>query len=88
MIARTDCRDKIKGYITENLTNVDEDQEIHDDDNIFMKGFVNSLFAMKLLSFVEKEFEITVDDDDIEISKFSSVNKIVELIEKKRVLHG
>ena len=47
-------------------------------------GFVNSLFAMKMLNYVENEFGVSVDNDDMEISNFSSVNNIVEFINKKQ----
>ena len=41
------------------------DQELKDSDDIFALGYVNSMFAMQLVQFVEKEFAITVDDADL-----------------------
>jgi len=75
---------KIRSYIEDNLVIFEDEAEFTDDDNIFKMGFVNSLFAMKLLNFVEKEFEITVENDEIDIKNFSSVSKIVQLVESKR----
>ena len=75
---------KIRSYIEDNLVVFEDEAEFTDDDNIFKMGFVNSLFAMKLLNFVEKEFEITVENDEIDIKNFSSVSKIVQLVESKR----
>ena len=77
-------REKIRNYIECNLTVFDDVVVFNDNDNIFKKGFVNSLFAMKLLSFIEKEFDVEVEDDDIEIANFSSVNNIIGLINRKR----
>ncbi|MFL1674121.1 acyl carrier protein [Paenibacillus dendritiformis] len=57
--------------------------ELQDDDDIFSLGFVNSLFAMQLVMFLEKEFHIRVDNKDLDINNFRSINKIVELIERK-----
>lgn len=57
--------------------------ELLDDDDIFSLGFVNSLFAMQLVMFLEKEFHIRVDNKDLDINNFRSINKIVELIERK-----
>jgi len=73
----------IRDFIMSNLVVFDEDAKFTDDDNIFKKGFVNSLFAMKLLGYVEETFDITVDDDDMELSNFSSINNIIGLIDKK-----
>ena len=74
---------RIRNYIQSNLIVFDDEAEFSDSDNIFKLGFVNSLFAMKLLNFVETEFGITVDNEDINISNFSSVNNIVSLVERK-----
>lgn len=57
--------------------------ELQDDDDIFSLGFVNSLFAMQLVMFLEKEFHIRVVNKDLDINNFRSINKIVELIERK-----
>ena len=56
---------------------------LQDNDNIFELGYVNSLFAMKMLNYVENEFKINIENEDMDIKNFSSVNNIVRLIEKK-----
>lgn len=66
-----------------NLIVFDEEANFTDDDNIFKKGFVNSLFAMKLLEYVEKTFKISIDEEDMDLSNFSSVNNIINLVDKK-----
>ncbi|WP_270171072.1 acyl carrier protein [Paenibacillus sp. SYP-B4298] len=73
----------VKNFIQQNLIIFEEDVEIQADDNIFALGFVNSLFAMQLLQFIEREFAITVDNEDLEIANFSTLNKIISLIDKK-----
>ena len=78
-----EINEKIRAYIMKNLIVFEEDVEFSDSDNIFKMGFVNSLFAMKLLNFVESEFKITVENDEINIENFSSVDKINHLITSK-----
>ncbi|OYD09087.1 acyl carrier protein [Paludifilum halophilum] len=75
---------KVRSYIENNLVVFEENVQFSDDDNIFERGFVNSLFAMKLLNYIEQDFGITVDNEDLDIANFSTVNNIVSLIEKKR----
>lgn len=79
-----DIKQKIRRFIADNLIKFDEDLDFSDDDNIFSMGFVNSLFAMKLLNYIEAEFCMTVESDEMELSNFSSVNNIVNFINKKR----
>ncbi len=56
---------------------------IANSDDIFALGFANSLFAMQLVAFVEKEFAIEIDSDDLEIDNFRSVDAISALVERK-----
>lgn len=56
---------------------------ITDDDDFFAKGFVNSLFAMQLVMWVEKEFDIAVEDQDLDIQNFNTVNAVAGFVERK-----
>jgi methoxymalonate biosynthesis acyl carrier protein len=57
--------------------------EVKDDEDIFALGFVNSLFAMQLVMFVENEFQMTVEDADLHIDNFRTVNAVVGLVKRK-----
>jgi acyl carrier protein len=39
---------------------------------------------MKLVNYIEEDFGIQVENDDLEITNFSSVNRITEFIESKQ----
>lgn len=75
--------EKVRTFITENLIVLDDEDDFQDSDNIFELGYVNSLFAMKLLNYVEKEFSLKIENEDMDIQNFSSVNAIVNLVERK-----
>ena len=79
-----DYRNEVRNFIMENLSIDDDNVSFTDDDNYFELRFVNSLFAMKLVNFVEQKFDIEVDNDELDIKNFSTVNNIVALINKKR----
>lgn len=76
-------KEVIRKFIEENLVIFEDEAEFSDSDNIFELGFVNSLFAVKLLNYIETEFNINISNDELNISNFSSVNNIVALIETK-----
>lgn len=73
----------VREYIQGNLLLQDENVVFLDDDNIFELGYVNSLFAMKLIVFLENQFGIVVETDDMEIDNFSSVKSIISFIHHK-----
>ncbi|MEE0931174.1 MAG: acyl carrier protein [Acutalibacteraceae bacterium] len=56
---------------------------VADDDNIFEMRLVNSLFAMQLVNFIEQEFDVTLDNDELDIDNFKDINSIVSLIDSK-----
>ena len=72
-------KEKIKVFLSK-FVNVNE---IEDTDNIFEKGLVTSLFAMNLVHFIEKEFDISIDNTELDLDNFKDINSIVALIGKK-----
>jgi acyl carrier protein len=56
--------------------------EISSTDNIFQIGFVNSLFAMELVMYIEKAFGVTVPNDELRIENFHSAQSMTELVDR------
>lgn len=78
-----DVRESIRGYLRDNITVLGDD-ELRDDDNIFDKGFVSSIFAMQLLAHIESTFDVEVPDDYLSLQRFSSVERMTEMVEELR----
>jgi methoxymalonate biosynthesis acyl carrier protein len=70
---------KIKEFLSRFFKNHD----LQPEEDIFALGFVNSLLAMQLVAFVEKEFGIQVADEDLDLDNFRSIRAISLLIERK-----
>lgn len=70
---------KVRTFISTHLRR----QELTCDQDIFALGLVNSLFAMQLVNFVEREFGITVEPDDLEIENFNTIDAITDLVHRK-----
>jgi methoxymalonate biosynthesis acyl carrier protein len=56
---------------------------LKDDDDLFESGIVNSLFAVQLMTYIEKTFGIEVGMDDLEIENFKSLNATTDFVLKK-----
>jgi methoxymalonate biosynthesis acyl carrier protein len=70
---------KIRAFLSRFFQTV----ELKEEDDIFALGFVNSLFAMQLITWVEKEFSIRIEDEDLEVTNFSTIAAIANLIARK-----
>jgi methoxymalonate biosynthesis acyl carrier protein len=72
-------KETIKRFI---LSSIDFTQ-LEDDDNLFESGIVNSLFAVQLMTFIEKAFSIEVGLDDLDIENFKSLSATTAFVLKK-----
>lgn len=69
-------KERLLQYVSKAASGVD----VKMDDDIFEMGLVHSLFAMQLILFIEKEFDIELEDKDLDFKKIRTVNDIAELV--------
>ncbi|HEX6900420.1 MAG TPA: acyl carrier protein [Thermoanaerobaculia bacterium] len=75
--------DQTQTKIKEFLSRFFKSHDLQPDEDIFALGFVNSLLAMQLVAFVEKEFGVRVEDEDLDLDNFRSINAISSLVSRK-----
>ena len=73
-----------KQQIREFVSRFVRGHDLGDGEDIFATGFVNSMFAMQLVQFVETTFAVTVESDDLDIDNFRSIDAIAALVERKQ----
>lgn len=78
-----DIQAKTRAFLAKYIQNID----LQDDQDIFEMGFVNSLFAMQLVLFVENEFGFALDNEDLDIDNFRTISAIANLVQRKLVTH-
>jgi len=79
MMQAADIKEAVRQFIFSSIRLPD----LGDDDNLFESGIVNSLFAVQLMTFVEKAFGIEVQSDDLDIENFKSLNATTEFVVRK-----
>lgn len=75
----TSIASKVRSF----LTSFVQDDDFEDSDNIFELGLVNSLMAMQLVLFLEKEFQCKFSNEELNLRNFRSVDAIVSLLASK-----
>jgi acyl carrier protein len=72
-------KETVRNFIN-NSINIDG---LGDDENLFESGIVNSLFAVQLMTFVERIFRIEIGMEDLDVENFKSVSATAMFIERK-----
>jgi methoxymalonate biosynthesis acyl carrier protein len=75
-----EIKGKLKSFILGSVNIPD----VGDDENLFASGIVNSLFAIQLMTFIEKTFAIECDVDDLDIENFKSLSATAAFVAMKR----
>ena len=71
----------IKQYIVDKI--VGEEIEIADDASLFSEGIIDSLGNVKLISFLEKQYNIRIEPGEITMENFDTIKQIVAFVEQK-----
>ena len=70
-------------YIQEQLL-TDPEIELVAEDDLLGGGLVDSIGMVKLISFIEKEYQLTIPPQDMLIENFMSVNHIEQYLEGRK----
>ena len=76
----TDARAAIRDWLQENVTG---GRDVANDELLIENGVMTSLQTVELVTFLEDEFGITVEDDEFDEENFGSVDAIAALVEGK-----
>jgi methoxymalonate biosynthesis acyl carrier protein len=57
---------------------------LRDDEDMFSTGYVNSMFAMQLVAFIEQAFGFQVEGEDLDLDNFRSVDALVGFVARKQ----
>ncbi|KUF16617.1 acyl carrier protein [Streptomyces silvensis] len=74
---------ELSEFLTANLG-----QELALDDDYFTLGLVNSLFAMELVTFVERQYAIEVQVDDLDLDNFRTLGRLRDFVLAKTAHRG
>ena len=78
-IDEKEIKETVRSFILSSINLPD----LKDEDNLFESGIVNSLFAVQLMTFIEKTFAIEVGMDDLDIGNFKSLNATTAFVLRK-----
>lgn len=71
---------KLKEYITDAFLYDREEVSLTADFQLVKQGVVDSMGIFRLITFLEEEFGVTVEPDEVVISNFETIDAITALV--------
>ena len=78
-----DVRELVRGYIVENFLFGDESPLTGDGISLLDEGIIDSVGVMELVAFLEQDFDISVEDDELVPGNLDSVSNLVGFVGRK-----
>jgi acyl carrier protein len=75
---------KIRSYILENYMFTDDHSQLPDHGSFLEQGIVDSTGMMEIIYFLEDEFGIAVEEDEMRPENLDSVARIASYIRRKQ----
>ena len=79
----TDFKATIKDFIIENFL-FGDDEGLKDDISFLEEGIIDSTGILELITFLEEDFSIEIDDEEMIPENLDSINNIIAFLNKKQ----
>ena len=78
-----DIKQRIFDFIIETFS-IEADEDFTTDVNLFDYGYVDSLDAMTILSFLESTFSIEISQRDLMLYPMNSIDELTAVVQMKK----
>ena len=78
----SDAKEKVRAFVVENFL-FGEENGLTDGSSFLEDGIIDSTGILELVDFLEDEFSISVDDEELVPENLDSLNNVTAYIEKK-----
>jgi len=78
-----DLKSKIRQCIVETFLFGSEEEPFGDDDSFLEKGIIDSTGVLELIEYIEENFRIKVEDDELVPENLDSLNNVTAYIMRK-----
>jgi acyl carrier protein len=79
----TDFAQAVRAYILEEFLPGENPVELKDDTPLISGGILDSVGTLKLVSFLEEKFQITVEANEVDVTNLDTIGAICKLVQSK-----
>ena len=65
------------------LITADEAKDLKDDDSLFQNEVLDSVSILQLLAFVDAEFDVRIESEDVNPDNFDSIERLARYVKRK-----
>jgi len=80
----TMSHEMIRNFVIENFLFGQGGEELSNDDEFLKMGIMDSMGVLELVGFIEEEFGISMEDEELVPENLDSVNRIMAFVTRKR----
>ena len=82
-IDKMDINPRIRQFVLKHFPLARKQSSIEDDSSLLETGIIDSLGVLDLVSFIEKEFKITISEEDLLADNFESIARMTAFVQSK-----
>lgn len=79
-----DIINRLRDFVRENFLYMYSDFQLADEDRLLEKGVIDSMSIVEVISFVEQEFGVSANEEEISDANFGSLSAIAQFVAKKQ----
>jgi len=83
MTQQDNIRKELKDFITEIFLMGDKTEIPGDSDSFMQKGIIDSTGVLELVAFIEEQYDISIEDDEMTPDNLDTLNSLVTFISGK-----
>lgn len=73
----------VKKFILDNFLFETDENAVGYDDSFLEKGIIDSTGVLELVSFIEEEFNVSVEDDELVPENLDTINNLADFVKSK-----
>lgn len=77
---------ELRQYVIDNFLFGQGGSELKNDDSFMERGIVDSTGVLELVAFLEEQFQVKVEDEDLIPANLDSINNLLLYLKKKQPL--